>query len=160
MKITKYKSGNMFRFHKNIGDLIDLKKFSLKILVTLLSLVLHFQTALGQNSPDPIRLVFNQYASKQAGKEWADWEQGQNIFIVFYNDNGDIMHYKSGGGQELYLRRTNWESGIGLNGAEYIYADFILENGTLVTVQVYTKPRVLVKVVIGDGALVVQFDNS
>ena len=43
--------------------------------------------------------------------------------------------------------------------AEYIYGDFILENGTVATVQVYTKPSVFIKVILGEGALIVQFDN-
>ena len=147
-------------YSQDLYGFIAYNKLSHKFFIPLLFMFLNFKAVHSQSSPKPIRLVFNQYASKAAGKEWSEWDQGQNIFVAFYNDNGDIMHYKSGGGQELYLNRTNWQSGIGQNGAEYIYADFILENGTLATVQVYTQPRLFVKVILGDGALVVQFDNS
>jgi hypothetical protein len=117
-------------------------------------------TLFGQESPEPLRLVFNQYATKEAGQDWSDWKPGQNVFVLFYNNNGDLVHYKSGGKRELYVKRTDWTEVKDKNNNEYIYANFILENGVDCMVQVYTKPRVFVKVIIDDGGLVVQFDNS
>jgi len=149
--MTKYKLNGRHSFQTHV--------FFKNFIFCLVSLVCSIDSILAQSPPDPIRLVFNQYATKEGNREWSEWKNGQNIFVVFFNDNGDLMHYKSGGGQELYVKRTNWQDGVGKNGAEYIYGDFILENGTVATVQVYTKPSVFIKVILGEGALIVQFDN-
>lgn len=113
-----------------------------------------------QNEVEPIRIVFNQYATKEANDEWSEWKSGQNIFILDYNSNGDLMHFKSGGSKELYIKRTAWVDGKDKNGNDYIIADFILSTGAECRVQVYTKPRVFIKVILGEGDLIIQFDNS
>ena len=86
----------MTRFKRN-GNL-KLNAGTIKtILLLFLAVYQSIGTLFGQEPPEPIRLVFNQYATKEAGQDWSDWKSGQNVFILFYNDNGDLVHYKSGG---------------------------------------------------------------
>ncbi len=106
---------------------------------------------------NPFKLVFQQYAFKSENKDWEDWKKGQNIFIINYNDNGDVLHYLSGGTKKLYTMRKGWEKTTKYN-EDYSIAEFITDDGEEISIQVYYAPRTFIKI-ISVGSYIIQFDD-
>lgn len=44
-------------------------------------------------------------------EKWSEWAEGDNTFVINFNKNGDIAHYKPNGEMILYKKISNVEEG-------------------------------------------------
>ncbi len=56
-------------------------------------------------SQDQFRVDYNQVSIYDSeSKEWSEWKDGYNTFVINYNDNNDIAHFKANGDKVIYRR--------------------------------------------------------
>ncbi len=132
--------------------------FASVVLITGFSTLKKSAYPVSINQSKPFKLVFQQYAFKEDGKDWEEWKTGQNIFIINYNSNGDILHYLSGGSKRLYTMRNGWAKSKKTN-EEYSMATFITDEGEEIFIQVYYEPRTFLKIV-SLNKYMIQFDYA
>ncbi len=88
---------------------------------------------------------------------WGEWEKGSNTFVLNYNDNFDIAHYKPSGDFVVYKNISNVEEDTTESGDAYQIITALDEDGLRFSFQIFYNPRIGVKFIYNDA--IIQFAN-
>jgi len=86
---------------------------------------------------------------------WTEWEKGSNTFVMNYNDNFDIAHYKANGDFVLYKTISGVEEDTTESGEPYQTITALDEDGTRFRFQIFYNPKIGVKLIYKD--VIIQF---
>ena len=91
---------------------------------------------------------------------WTDWEKGYNTFVINYNSNLDIVHYKANGDKVIYRRLSEKiEKGYtekGYNHYQIIKA--LDEDGNRFSFQLFDDRQIGLKLIYAN--IMIQFSSS
>lgn len=90
--------------------------------------------------------------------EWSDWKEGDNTFVMNYNDNGDIAHYKANGEMVLYKKISSVEEGETKEGDKYQIISALDEEGIRFKFQFFNNPEIGLKLIYQN--LMIQFSRN
>lgn len=86
---------------------------------------------------------------------WSDWDKGNNTFVLNYNDNFDIAHYKPSGDFVIYKNISNVEEDTTESGEPYQALTALDEDGLRFRFQIFSNPKIGVKFIYSDA--IIQF---
>jgi hypothetical protein len=86
---------------------------------------------------------------------WTEWQKGENTFVLNYNDNADIAHYKPSGDFVIYKNISNVEEATTESGEPYQILTALDEDGTMFRFQIFYNPKIGVKLIYSD--VIIQF---
>lgn len=89
---------------------------------------------------------------------WTEWQKGSNTFVMNYNDNFDIAHYKPSGDFVIYKNISNVEEGTTETGEPYQILTALNEDGIKFRFQFFYNPKVGVKLIYND--VMIQFADQ
>lgn len=70
-----------------------------------ISFLILFILSISCYSQDQFRQDYNLVSIYDSETEkWSDWKEGYNTFVINYNDNGDIAHFKANGEKVVYRK--------------------------------------------------------
>jgi hypothetical protein len=106
-----------------------------KLIFTLaLTVIAHFSFS----QTEQFRVDFNLVAFYDKDtEEWSEWQQGENTFVLNFNDNNDIAHYKPDGGVAFYRNLGGLEIGYTKNGDRYQIVNALDEDGYKISFQLF-----------------------
>jgi hypothetical protein len=88
-------------------------------------------------------------------ENWGDWQEGDNTFVINYNDNGDIAHYLANGDFVLYKKISGVEEDYTDSGEPYQVVTALDENGYRFRFQIFNDPKIGLKLIYSD--VMIQF---
>lgn len=104
------------------------------------------------------RMDYNYVAFYDVEKEeWSDWSEGNNTFVINYNSNGDIAHYKPNGEMDLYKNISSVEDGYTDSGEHYQIITALDEEGFRFIFQFFDNSSIGLKMIYGD--IMIQFSE-
>lgn len=89
---------------------------------------------------------------------WTEWQKGENTFVLNYNDNADIAHYKPSGDFVIYKNISNVEEATTESGEPYQILTALNEDGLKFRFQLFYNPKIGVKLIYND--VIIQFANQ
>ena len=112
-------------------------------------------------SQDNFRVDYTQISiyDSETGK-WTDWKDGYNTFVMNYNDNGDIAHFKANGDKVVYRRISKEiEEGYTTEGNEhYQIIKALDEDGVTFSFQFFDKRKIGLKLIYSN--IMIQFSEK
>ena len=91
-------------------------------------------------------------------KEWGDWKEGYNTFVINYNSNNDIMHIKADGSKVIYRKLSGIEEGTTKEGYHYQILRALDEDGDFFKFQLFDDPAMGAKIMYSN--IMVQFSKQ
>ena len=91
-------------------------------------------------------------------EEWGEWKSGENTFVINYNSNGDIAHYKANGEPELYRKISGVKKEETEEGVSYQIITALDEEGHEFKFQIFDNSKYGLKMIY--GSFMVQFAKS
>ena len=93
-------------------------------------------------------------------EKWSSWKEGYNTFVINYNDNGDIAHFKANGDKVIYRRISkNIEEGYTSQGKEhYQIINALDEDGVTFSFQFFDNPEIGLKLIYSN--IMIQFSGK
>ena len=106
----------------------------------------------GQN--EKFRMDYNYVASYDTqSKEWDDWKEGYNTFVLNYNENNDILHIKGNGNKVIYRKLSGVEEGTTSTGKHYQILRALDEDGNAFRFQMFDDPEIGAKMMYSNFAI-------
>lgn len=122
-------------------------------LILLLSIVTYSQ--------DKFRVDYTQISIYDSEtEEWSDWKDGYNTFVINYNDNGDVAHFKANGDKVVYRRISQKkEEGYIADGKEhYQIIKALDEDGVTFSFQFFDNRQIGLKIIYSN--IMIQFSEN
>lgn len=108
-----------------------MKKIFFTLALTLIAQITFSQT-------EQFRVDFNLVAFYDKDtEEWSEWQLGENTFVLNFNDNNDIAHYKPDGSVVYYRNLGGLEVGYTKNGDRYQIVNALDEDGYQISFQLF-----------------------
>lgn len=112
-------------------------------------------------SQDQFRVDYNQVSIYDSeSKEWSEWKDGYNTFVINYNDNNDIAHFKANGDKVIYRRISKEiDEGYSSQGNEHYQTIKALdEEGITFTFQLFDNEKIGLKIIYSN--IMIQFSKQ
>ena len=119
-----------------------------KLIFTLaLTFIAHFSFS----QTDQFRVDFNLVTFYDSDTDkWKEWQEGDNTFVLNFNDNNDIAHYKPDGTVAYYRNLGGLEVGYTENGDRYQILNALDEDGYEISVQLFDDITIGAKLIWGN----------
>ncbi len=126
-----------------------------------ISFLILFILSISCYSQDQFRQDYNLVSIYDSETEkWSDWKEGYNTFVINYNDNGDIAHFKANGEKVVYrkISREIEEGYTDSNNEHYQVIKALDENGLMFLFQFFDNPKIGLKIIYND--IMIQFSEE
>jgi hypothetical protein len=80
-------------------------------------------------------------------EKWSEWKTGDNTFVINYNDNNDIAHYKANGEMVVYKKISGVEDDYTDGGEHYQIISALDEEGIRFRFQFFDDPKIGLKLI-------------
>jgi Ni/Co efflux regulator RcnB len=139
--------------------LMSIKSKKMKrILITVVA-ILTLATNLKAQNTNKFRMDYSMISVYNAKTDtWTDWSSGENTFVINYNNNGDIAHFKPNGGIVVYKKISGVEEGYAKNRKHYQIIKALDEDGDVFSFQIFDDPTIGLKLMYRN--VIIQFVNS
>lgn len=119
-----------------------------KLIFTLaLTFIAHFSFS----QTDQFRVDFNLVTFYDSDTDkWKEWQEGDNTFVLNFNDNNDIAHYKPDGTVAYYRNLGGLEVGYTKNGDRYQILNALDEDGYEISFQLFDDNTIGAKLIWGN----------
>lgn len=91
-------------------------------------------------------------------EKWSEWKSGDNTFVLNYNTNGDIAHYKPSGEMVVYKKISEVEEDKTSHGEHYQIISALDEDGLRFRFQFFDNPEIGLKLIYKD--IMIQFSKN
>lgn len=123
--------------------------------------IIFFLLSINIYSQDKFRVDYTQISIYNAETEkWTEWQDGYNTFVINYNDNGDIAHFKANGDKVIYRRISNQiEQGYTtIEKEHYQIIKALDEDGTTFSFQFFDNRKIGLKLIYSN--VMIQFSEK
>jgi len=83
-------------------------------------------------------------------EQWSDWDDGYNTFVINYNSNGDIAHYKPNGEMDLYRKISSVKNDVTISGDQFQIISALDDSGLRFQFQFFDDTSIGLKMIYGD----------
>ncbi|CAM3834222.1 hypothetical protein FLGE108171_15990 [Flavobacterium gelidilacus] len=92
-------------------------------------------------------------------KKWSEWKDGYNTFVINYNDNKDVAHFKANGEKVIYRRISDEikEGYTPIGNEHYQIITALDEDGITFTFQLFDNKEIGLKIIYNN--LMIQFSK-
>jgi len=125
------------------------------------SFLILFILSISCYSQDQFRQDYNLVSIYDSVTEkWSDWKEGYNTFVINYNNNGDVAHFKANGEKVVYRRisRDIEDGYTDSNNEHYQIIKALDENGLMFLFQFFDNPKIGLKIIYDD--IMIQFSEE
>jgi hypothetical protein len=127
----------------------------MRLILTISFLIFSFSIGFSQ---EKFRIDYNHVAVYYSStQEWGEWAPGDNTFIININERGDVAHLKANGETSIYRKLEGLEEGYSTAKDHYQIISVIDDEGDVLRLQLFDDKTVGLKLIYGDGSVMIQF---